>query len=100
MTIDTVDFNCPTRLVIEATVAMRVLSKMTVDTMHALLGMNVIQMDGFVELISIVGPYDFVVSIEQVAFAVALKDFAEHPSMAVKVAKLRVLQLAVEFRRT
>src|SRR5207244_12122058 len=43
--------------------------------------------------------YHTVVSVEQVAFAIAFEDFAKHPAVTVRIAKLDVLQLAIEFRR-
>ncbi len=35
-----------------------------------------------------------VLGVEQVAFAIAFEDFAKHPAVTVKIAKLRILQLA------
>src|SRR5271157_4137127 len=86
------------RLAIQLAVAVAVLLEMAIDALHALLGVNVLQMDGLPEFIRIVGGNDFAVGIEQIALTVTLVDGAENPAVAVKVGELRLLELLIEFR--
>src|SRR6185369_4377329 len=55
MAIDATNFNCGARLVIQNPVAVNILAKVAINTMHPLLKMNVIEVDGFVKSIGVVG---------------------------------------------
>src|SRR3954447_14771596 len=67
--------------------------------MHPFFKMDIFQVNRLLKLFGIIRRYQGPVLIEQVAFAIALEDRAEDPSVAMEVAKLRVLEFAVEFGR-
>ena len=54
MTVFTTNLNSSARLVVEVAIAMDILAKMTVNTMHALFEVNVLEMDCFTKLQRIV----------------------------------------------
>ena len=75
---------------------MRVLPEVTVDAMHPAVEVNVVQVHSLLEFVRIACGHEVVLGIEQVSFAVAFEDFAKHPTMAMKVAELRVLEIFVK----
>ena len=97
VTVDTSNLNCSAGLGVENAVAVRVLPKMTVDAMHAFFEMNVVEMDGFVKSIRIVGRHNRIFRVEQVPFPIALEHLPENPAMTVRVRELRSLQTGIEF---
>src|ERR687884_1050786 len=96
MTVYAADLDSGARLVVEVRVAVRVLSKMAVGAVHALLQMYVLKMDRLFEPVWIVWRNRLVLGVEQVAFAIALEDGAEDPAVPVKVCELRAPERAVE----
>ena len=48
-------------------------------------------MDRFLEFVGVFGRNHTVISVEQVAFAIAFENFAKHPAVAVRIAKLNIL---------
>jgi len=64
----------------------RVLLEVAVDAVHALLGVDVHQMDGLLELVGIVGADDLAAGVEQRALPVLLVDVPEHPAVPWKSA--------------
>ena len=97
MTINAGDLDSSTWLVVQVSVTVRVLPEVAVDTMHALLKVNVVEMNRLLELVSIIRRNDVSLRVKQIAFSISFEDFAKHPAVTMKVAKLSILQLAVEF---
>ena len=92
--IDAIDLDGGARFAVELAVAVAVLLEVAVDAVHALVEVDVLQVDGLLELVGIVEGDCLVVLVEQVALAVVLEDGAEDPAVAVVVGELRVLELA------
>jgi len=57
VTIHAVNLNGIARLAVEFPIAVAILFEVAVDTMHSLLKMNVVQVDGFLKLVGIVRRY-------------------------------------------
>ena len=91
MTVFASDLNRRARFVVKIAVAVRILAEVAVDAVHSLFKMNVVEVDGFLELVGIVRCDQIVFGVKQVSFSIAFEDFAKHPAMTVKIAKLRVL---------
>ena len=96
--IDAIQFDGRARLAVELSIAVIVLLEMAIDALHSFFEMDVLQVNGFVEFLWIVGSDDLIVCVEQIALAVPLEHGAEHPAVAVKIGELRFVQLRVEFR--
>src|SRR6266542_3145746 len=77
MTINTAYFNSRARFVVENPIAVRVLPKVAIDAVHALLKMNVLEMNGFFESIRIVGRNDPILCIQQVPLPIAFEDLTK-----------------------
>ena len=58
--------------------------------------MDVLEVNGLLELVRIVEADRLVLGIEQRAFAVVFEDGAIHPAVAMKVAELRLFQLGIQ----
>src|SRR5215831_20160764 len=97
MAVDTVNFHGSARLAVDLAVAMIVLRKVAIATVHALLEVNVRQMHGFAEPLRIVEANRLAILVEPIPFAVMVVDGAKNPAVSVKIGKLRGLQLRVEF---
>ena len=91
MAVHAIDLDGIARLSIELAVAMAVLFEMAINAVHALLEMNVFEMDSLVEFLRIVERHRLVFAIQQRALAVVLEHRAENPAMAVEVGKLCVV---------
>src|ERR1043165_8045248 len=87
------------RFVVEIAVAVRVLAEVTINAVHAALGVNVVEMHGLAELRGILRRDDVAVRVEQISLAIAFEDFAKQPAMSMKVRELRVAQQRIEPRR-
>ena len=100
------DFDRARHLAHDQAAAVAVLLEMTIGALHALLGVDVHQVDRLARVdawrnertlallapfLGIVGADDLAVGIEQVALAVALEHPAEVPAVAVVVGELGVL---------
>ena len=96
--IDAIDFDGGARFAVNFSVAVIVLAEMAIGALHSLFQMNVGQVNGFAETIGIVETDLLAVFVEPVAFAIMRVDAAIDPAMAVKIGKLRGLELLVEFR--
>ncbi len=94
--IHAVDLDRRPRLGVQAAVAVVVLLEVAVHAVHPLLEVDVLQVDGFLELLRVVVLDDAALRIEQVALAVALEHGAEDPSVAVEVGELGGLELGVQ----
>ncbi len=97
MTIHTVDFHRVARLAIQPAVAVIVLPEVAVDALHAFFEVDVLEVHGLAEAIGIVVRDDVVVRVEKIPAAIALVHGAVDPAMTVKIRKLRVPELRVEF---
>src|SRR6266849_3439096 len=89
--IDAVDLNCVSRLSIQLSIPVTILGEMTVNAMHSLFQVNVLQMHCPPEFVRIIGRNYIVLLIEQIALAVLLVNRPENPAMTMEVRKLRVL---------
>src|SRR5580658_1001921 len=98
MAIHAIDFNGVACFSIQFSVAVAVLLEMAVDAMHSLFQMDVLQVDGFFELLRIVERNLVSLGIEKIAFAVVLEGRPENPSVTVEIGELGVLEVPVEFR--
>src|SRR5258707_5707402 len=61
--------------------------------------MNVVEMDSLLESIRIVRSDNRVLRVQQVPLSISLEHLAKNPAMTMKVGKLSLLELIVEFRR-
>src|SRR5882762_7781281 len=95
--IHTIDFDRGTRLAVDFSVAVIVLSKMTIIALHPFFKMDVRKVDCFAETIRVVKGNLPAVLVQPVPFAVVIEDGPENPAMAVEIGELRGLQLLVEF---
>ena len=86
-----VDLDGIARFAVEFSIAMRILLKMAINTLHPFLQMDVFEMHRLREFVGIGERHDLAVTIEQVAFAVAFVDRAKEPAMAVKISELCML---------
>ena len=55
--------------------------------------MNIRKVNRFFEFIRVAGLVDFILGVEQIAFAISFVDGAENPAVTVKIRKLRLLEL-------
>src|SRR5258705_13571125 len=86
-------------LVVEIAVAVRVLSKMAVNTMHPFVEMNIVQVNGLFEFIRIVRRNQPALRIEQISFPIALEDFPKQPTVTMKITELRIPEEQIELGR-
>src|SRR5262245_38140497 len=77
-------------------VAVAILLEVAVDAVHALVEMDVGQVDGFLELLRVFEIYFVIVLVQPVAFAIVLEDGAVDPAVAVEIGELGLLVAAVE----
>src|ERR1700692_1179044 len=91
--IDAIDLNRVAGLAIQLAVAVAVLLEVAVDAVHAELEVDVLQVDGLLKLVFVLGGDGLAVFVEKVALAVAAEDGAEDPAVAVEVAELGGLEL-------
>src|SRR5262245_971726 len=96
--IGAIDFDGSARFAINPSVAMIVLCEVAIVALHAFFEVNVGQVDRFGEAAGVVEINFRAVLVEPVAFAVMRVNAAIDPAVAVKVGKLRGLELLVEFR--
>ena len=94
----TFDLDVVAVLAVDLAVPVLVLREVTVDAVHPLLEMDVAEVHGLLEFVGIVERDARVVRVEQVAFAIALEDSHEVPTVAVIVGELRLLRLRVQRR--
>src|SRR5207237_4718533 len=113
-----INLDCGSRLVVEDAVAVRVLLEVAVNAVHPFLKVYVFEVDWHARgrrrgcvarvvavldrLFELRGRYilhAFAARVEHVALAVALKDGAEHPAVAVEVCELRALHSRVDLVR-
>src|ERR1035441_6485144 len=94
-----IDLNRIASLSIQVAVSVAVLLKVAIHAMHAFFKVNVLEMDRLAELVfALVRDY-VVLGIQQVPFAIAFVNRAEHPAVAVEIGELGMLQLLVELGR-
>src|SRR5205085_12247503 len=98
MTVNASDLNRGARLVIKHSIAVRVLAKVTVNTVHPFFKVNVVEVNCLSESIRIVRRNYCVPGVQQIPFSIAFEDLAENPTMSVRVRELRTFQLGIEFR--
>src|SRR5260370_31238790 len=89
MTINAADLNRGARFVIDYSVAVRVLPEMTIDAMHPLLEMDVVEVNRFLESIRILGRDNRILSVAQVPLPIAFEDLAKDPAVPMRIGKLR-----------
>src|SRR5947207_14464200 len=99
MTVNTSDLNRSARLVVKHSVAVRVLTKVTINAVHPFFEMDIVEMDRFSESIRIVRRNHGALCVEQIPFSIAFEDLAKDPAVSVRIRELRSLQLGLEFRR-
>src|SRR5439155_27133013 len=75
---------------------MHVGKKMAIDALHAAVQVNILEVDGFSELLRSISRNNLVIQIQEVAFAVLLEDSAENPAMPMIVGELRVLEFRIQ----
>src|SRR4029450_5516734 len=110
VTVHAFDLDGVAYFAVELPVAVHVLLEVAVDAVHALLEMDVLQVDGHARLAEaraldrrgrVLGSrvaHDVVAGVEQPALAVVLEDGAEHPAVAVEVGELGERELVVQRR--
>jgi len=76
MTVNARHFDCSSRFVVKISVTVRVLPEMAIDTLHASLSMNVVEVYRFAEPSGIVSRNDFVFGVAQISFAIALDEMS------------------------
>ena len=77
---------------VELAVAVAVLQEVAVDAVHALLEVDVLEVDGLRELVRIVGGDDLALAVDEQALVVHLVDRLVDPAVAVEVRELRRVQ--------
>ena len=111
MAVDALDLDGVSRLALEPPVAVHVLLEVTVDAMHALLEVDVLQvhgdagaavraafdgrLEGHLSVLRRDVRDDVAAGVEQAALAVVLEDRAEHPPVPVEVGELREVHAGV-----
>src|ERR671912_283069 len=99
MAVDAINLDRVSRLAVELAVAVIVLVEMAIDALHPTLEVDVLEVNGFSELLRVIVRNNLVVGVEELAFAIALVHGAENPAMAVEIGELRVIELRVELGR-
>ena len=94
--IDAIEFDGRARLAVEFSIAVIVLLELAIDALHSFFRDGCSSTNGFVELLGIAWRNNFVVRVEEIAFAIALEDGAKDPAMAVKIRELRFVELFIE----
>src|ERR1700730_5211478 len=98
MAIDAIDFYRRARLAVDFSVAVVVLRKVAVVTLHSFFKMDVGKVHGFPEAVRVVVSDLSAGFVEPIPLTVVVENSAEDPPVAVEVRKLSGFQLLVEFR--
>src|ERR1700676_1625714 len=99
MAIHAINFHGGSRLPINLSGAVTVLREMAIHALHSLFEVDVRQVHGLLKLLRIFKCNGLPFLIQPVALAVVIVNAAEHPTMPVKIRKLRSLQLRFNSRR-